>query len=217
MQAVFFDLDGTLLDTLPDIAHSLNAVLASFGYPVCTPAQVRTYVGDGAKKLVSRAIPQGADNVDEVYEAFRQNYGASAHGRTVPYAGMAELLKTLKSRGTKLAVITNKPQEAAQTSIQKFYPALFDYVGGDSGNFPCKPDPSLTRYVALTLRVPLKECVFVGDGEADVRTAQNAGVHGVAALWGYRTREQLTQAGATQFASSPAELAKILANFRKIN
>ncbi len=209
MQAVFFDLDGTLLDTLPDIAFSLNETLSSFGYPACSLDDVRTYVGDGAKKLVSRALPQGA-NVDEVYEAFRENYGASTHSRTKPYAGMEELLKTLKARGIKLAVITNKPQGAATTSIEKFYPGVFDYVGGDSGMFPCKPDPSLTRYVALSLRVPLKECVLVGDGEADVRTAQNAGIRSVSALWGYRTKEQLVQAGATAFAQTPAELAKIL-------
>ena len=213
MQAVFFDLDGTLLDTLPDIAHSLNEALAAFHYPACALDDVRTFVGDGAKKLVSRAMPQGAENLDEVYGAFHQIYGASTHSRTVPYAGMEELLKDLKARGVKLAVVTNKPQGAATTSIEKFYPALFDYVGGDSGMFPCKPDPSLTRYVALSLRVPLKECVFVGDGEADVLTAKNAGIRSVSALWGYRTREKLLQAGATQFAESPAALAKILANF----
>ena len=126
---------------------------------------------------------------------------------------MAELLKGLKARGVKLAVVTNKPQGAATTSIEKFYPALFDYVGGDSGMFPCKPDPTLTRYVALSLRVPLNECVLVGDGEADVRTAQNAGIRSISALWGYRTREQLVQAGATAFAATPAELKRLLENF----
>ncbi len=209
MQAVFFDLDGTLLDTLPDIAFSLNEALAAFRYPARTLAEVRTFVGDGAKKLVSRALPQGAD-ADEVYEAFHKNYGASTHSRTKPYAGMAELLTALKARGIKLAVVTNKPQEAATTSIEKFYPALFDYVGGDSGMFPCKPNPALTRYVALSLRVPLYDCVFVGDGEADVLTAKNAGMRSISALWGYRTREQLTAAGATTFAQTPADLTKIL-------
>ncbi len=213
MQAVFFDLDGTLLDTLPDIAYSLNETLAAFRYPTCPLAQVRMFVGDGAKKLVARALPAGAENVDAVYAEFRKNYGASAHGRTSPYAGMAELLNGLKGRGVKLAVITNKPQEAARTSVEKFYPGVFGYIGGDSGNFPCKPDPALTRYCALKLRVALRDCVFVGDGEADIGTAHNAGMRNVCALWGYRTREQLAAAGGRVFAASPADLAKILENF----
>ncbi len=213
MRAVFFDLDGTILDTLPDIAFSLNEALSAYGYPACTLAQVRTFVGDGAAKLVQRALPAGAENADAVYAEFCKIYGASSHARTQPYGGMRELLEGLKGRGVKLAVVTNKPQGAARTSVAKFYPGIFDYVGGDSGNFPCKPDPALARYCALTLRVAVGECVFVGDGEADVLTAKNAGMGCVSALWGYRTRGQLAAAGANAFASSPEELGKILANF----
>lgn len=213
MRAVLFDLDGTLLDTLPDIARSLNETLLFYGYPACPLAQVRMYVGDGAKKLVERALPAGAADVEEVYAAFRERYGKSDHGLTAPYLGMHEALTELRARGMKLAVITNKPQEAAKACVEKFYGGLFDFVGGDSGMFPCKPDPSLSRYCALTLRVPMGECLFVGDGEADVRTAKSAGMRCVSVLWGYRTREQLAAAGADSFISSPAELRNFCGKF----
>lgn len=213
MQAVLFDLDGTLLHTLPDIALCLNETLKLFRYPVCTDEQVRRFVGDGAEKLIERALPEGANNAEEVYRKFRELYGRSSHALTRPYEGIEELLRELKGRGVKLAVITNKPQEATVSSVGKFFKGVFDYIGGDSGMFPVKPDPAHARYCALTLRVPIKECVFVGDGEPDVRTAKSAGMRSVSALWGYRTREELLLAGATEFASSPEELQKILAEF----
>lgn len=212
MKAVLFDLDGTLLDTLPDIAFTLNETLKSFGYPECTLAQVRRYVGNGAEKLVRRALPKDAP-WEDVYAAFRARYGASGHERTAPFEGIEDLLHQLKNRGVKLAVVTNKPQEATVPSVEKFFSGVFDVVQGDSGMFPCKPDPSLARYCALTMRVPVCDCVFVGDGETDVRTAQRAGMRHVCALWGYRSRTVLERAGGTTFAGTPKELEKILLNF----
>lgn len=213
IQAVLFDLDGTLLDTLPDIYYPLNETLSSFGYPVCTREQVRRYIGAGTRKLIERALPEGVENADEIYAAFRSSYGGTSHARTKPYPGIGELLLSLKERGVKLAVVSNKPQEAATTAIQTFFPGLFSFVQGDSGDFPCKPDPTAARYCALTLHVPLKECVFVGDGETDVAIARNAGMRGVSVLWGYRDREELAREGATLFAETPELLGKILMNF----
>lgn len=215
MNAVLFDLDGTLLDTLPDIALSLNQSLAAFGYPACPLDRVRSYVGDGAEKLIERATGEGKEKSGSVYEDFRARYGNSPQSLTEPYEGILPLLHSLKEKGVKLAIVTNKPQEATDFIVRKFFSGLFDFVGGDSGMFPVKPDPALARYCALTLRVPLKECVFVGDGEADVLTAKNAGMKGVSALWGYRTREELERAGADTFANDREELAKILENFLK--
>lgn len=211
MKAVFFDLDGTLLHTLPEIHAYVNEMLRAFSYPELSEMQVKTYVGDGARRLIERALPEKADNVDACYEYFKEKYAASAFERTSLFEGESEALETLKGRGLKIAVITNKPQNATVTCIQKFFPAgLFDFVGGDSGMFACKPDPSLTRYAALTMRVAPKECVFVGDGEADVLTAKNAGMRCVSVLWGYRSREQLAAVGAGEFVSSFQELVKIL-------
>ena len=108
-------------------------------------------------------------------------------------------------------VVTNKPQDAAENVLGQFFPeGFFDFIGGDSGLFPCKPDPSLARYAALSLRLAPGECAFVGDGEPDAKVALNAGMCGVSALWGYRTREQLEKAGATRFAADYKDLQKIL-------
>ena len=122
-----------------------------------------------------------------------------------------QVLRVLKERGLKLAVITNKPQDAAEAVLKKFFPeGLFDFIGGDTGMFPCKPDPSLARYAALTLHVAPAECAFVGDGEPDACVARNAGMYGISVLWGYRTRARLEEVGATVFADSFLSLQKIL-------
>lgn len=211
MKAIFFDLDGTLLHTLPEIHAYVNETLRVFSYPEITEMQTKAYVGDGARRLIERAMPETADNVDACYAYFKEKYAASSNERTSLFEGEREALEELKNRGLRLAVITNKPQGATETCIKKFFPeGFFDFVGGDSGMFSCKPDPSLTRYAALTMRVALKDCVFVGDGEADVLTAKNAGMRSISVLWGYRSREQLTKAGAREFASSFEELVKIL-------
>lgn len=213
MKAVFFDLDGTLLDTLPDIHAVLLKTLSRFGYPAVTPERTKACVGEGARRLLERVLPEG-ENVEESFAYFVRTYAESENLLTRPYGGIEALLTALKERGIKLAVITNKPQDAAVKCIGRFFPETFDFVGGDSGSFPCKPDPSLLRYAALTMRVPLVESALLGDGEADVLTAKNAGVRGVSALWGYRSREALERAGAREFAASPAEAAKILLGTR---
>ena len=212
MRAALFDLDGTLLDTLSDIALPLNETLAAFGFPACPLERVRKAVGNGAFKLVERVVPEGG-NVTEVYEAFRKRYGASRHLHTRPFEGVPALLSRLKEEGVQLAVLTNKPQEATVSAVEKFFPGMFGFVQGDSGDFPPKPDPTAARYCALTLRVPLKECVVIGDGETDALLAKRAGMRGVSVLWGYRTEEELKNAGAETFARTPEELGKILGNF----
>ena len=208
-KSVLFDLDGTLLDTVPDIRAALNASLAAFGYAPVSYEQTVAYVGNGAKKLVERTVPAGGD-AGGVLAAFAERYTQSENALTRPYDGMRELLSSLKAAGFGLAVVTNKLQDSADKVIAKFYPALFDVVMGDSGLFPCKPDPAIARYAALSLRTPLGDCFFVGDGETDVFTARNAGMVGVSTLWGYRTRAQLEAAGAKIFAENVAALQEIL-------
>ena len=213
VKAVFFDLDGTLLDTLPDIHACVCEMLRAFSYPEITQMQTQSYVGDGARKLIERALPKNATNIDECHDFFRERYTKSGNSLTKLFEGETEALKALKARGLKLAIITNKPHTATYSCVEKFFPeGMFDFIGGDSGMFACKPDPSLTRYAALTLRVPLKECVFFGDGEADVLTAKNAGMRCLSVLWGYRTKQQLEKVGAREFVSSFSELVKVLEN-----
>ncbi len=211
IKAIFFDLDGTLLDTLPDICACVNEVLAAHGHPPVTQEQTRDYVGDGARQLIERALPAGAADVDVCYEDFRTRFRASKNERTRLYPGEREALARFRARGLLLGVVTNKPQDAAERVLKQFFSQdCFAFIGGDTGMFPCKPDPSLARYAALTLRLAPAECVFVGDGETDARVAVNAGMCGVSALWGYRTRSGLEAAGAVRFADSYAALEKIV-------
>ncbi len=210
MRAVLFDLDGTLLDTVADIHKTLNECLLKFGFPAITLEQTKSFVGDGAEMLVKRATSQG-ERWEECYADFRVRFAQSDNALTYPFDGEIALLKSLQARGVKLAVVTNKPQEAAEKAVRERLSEIsFDMVAGDCGWFPVKPDPTLARYVALSLRVPFSECVFVGDGEPDAQTALAAGMRGISCLWGYRSKEQLERAGATEFAQSYEELGKLL-------
>ena len=214
MKAVLFDLDGTLLNTLADIRYYVNETLRSFSDPEISEEQARTFVGDGAKRLIERSLPQGATNLEECYLHFKEHFAKSENERTTLYEGEMQVLTALKEAGYQLGVVTNKPQDATEGCIQKFFPqGFFDYVGGDSGMFPIKPDPTPARFAALYLRVAPLDCVFVGDGETDVLTAKNAGMRGISTLWGYRTKQQLQAVGANAFASSFEELGKILQKF----
>lgn len=211
IKAIIFDLDGTLLNTLPDIRRHLNDALTSHGYPAVGEEQARRCIGDGARKLVERSFPEGVKFSEEVYEDFSRRYAANDNSLTCLYVGEKEFLKRLVGRGVKLGIVTNKPQDATLGCVKKFFEEIpFAFVSGDSGMFPCKPDPSLALYAALSMRVPVGECAFVGDGETDAKTAINAGMFGVSTLWGYRTEEELKKAGATRFANNFQELEKIL-------
>lgn len=211
VKAVLFDMDGTLLDTLDDIAARVNDMLRAFSYPEISREKVQEYVGDGARRLVERAVPQNADNIDECYAFFKERFVNSDNARTKLFEGEAETLSELRARGLRLGIVTNKSQAACERLVKKFFPEnTFSFVGGDSGSFPCKPDPSLALYAALSMRVSPAECLFVGDGETDVITALRAGMRGVSCLWGYRTREQLEGAGAKAFAASFPELKNFL-------
>ncbi len=211
LRAAIFDLDGTLLDTLDDIRRTLNDTLERFGYPTLSVEQAKAFVGNGAKKLVQRALPSDVKNFDEVFEDFRAHYATCDNAFTKPYDGELSLLKKLQRKGVKLAVVTNKPQDAAQKAIADCLGEIsFEKIVGYTGDFPAKPDPTATAFTALTMRVAPSECVFIGDGETDVQTAINAGMAGVACLWGYRSKEVLQAAGATRFASDYRELEEIL-------
>lgn len=211
LKTVLFDLDGTLLDTIGDIRFHVNNMLRRFGYPEITPEQTKAYVGNGARKLIERALPPDAADFEECYRYYKERFARSENANTHLFEGETDCLARLKARGLKLAVITNKPQDATEGCIRKFFAeGTFDFVAGDSGTFPCKPDPSLARYAALSMRVAPADCAFVGDAETDALTALNAGMFGVSVLWGYRTKEQLLRAGAVRFAENFCELEKIL-------
>ena len=212
IKAILFDLDGTLLDTLADIRASVNAMLTEYGYPEITLEQTRAYVGNGARTLVARAIPEGAD-LDACFEVFTRIFADNKGEHTKPYEGAVACLQALKAQGYKLGVVSNKPHYATVTLMQQFFPDTFDFIMGDDGSFPRKPDPTLALYAALTLRVPCGECLFVGDGETDVLTAKHAHMPMLAVSWGYRSVAVLKEAGASNFINNFAELENFVKKF----
>ena len=210
---VIFDLDGTLLDTVPDIADNVNIMLEKFGLSPCTLEQIKKYIGNGAKKLVQRSIgkelPEQEFNARHEY--FVDIYAKNGTPKTKLFDGIGKVLTNLKERGYKLAILTNKPQGATDNVYQTYLKDFgFDMVIGQSGSVKCKPDKTATLKILTELDVLPENCYFVGDGETDVLTAINSGTNGIAVLWGYREKSQLLDAGATLFASNPIDLLNII-------
>lgn len=212
VNGIIFDLDGTLLDTLPDIAFTLNETLKKFSIAPITYSQAKRYVGNGARKLVERAVPpEKMNEFDKIFADFSVGYAKCENNLTQYFDGVENFLTCAAEKGVKIAVITNKPQRALDNVLAKFLGG-FKFVAaiGQSEKYALKPDPASTFDVLKIMGVEAKDCAFVGDGETDVLTAQNAKTTCVAALWGYRSKEQLLKAGAKNFASSYRQLQQIL-------
>lgn len=211
-KTVIFDLDGTLLNTSLDIQMVLNDTLAHFSLPQLSLEKTVEYVGNGAKLLVQRAIPQSAmGNFAEIYGYYAAHFAACDNSLTCLYEGEEEVLFNLKKAGVKLALVTNKPQDATEGVYNKHLKKFgFDFVAGNTQKFPLKPDPALALYAAKVCGARAEECLFIGDGETDVQTAINAKMEHLAVLWGYRTKVQLEAAGAKNFVESYTALEKFV-------
>lgn len=213
-KAVIFDLDGTLLDTSKDICRILNFSLRHFALPELSLEKTVEYVGNGAKKLVERALPQGNEGMtEEVYRFYAKHFAECDNSLTRLYEGEDAFLKRLKSDGVKTAIVTNKPQAATDGVYAKLLSAYnFDCVVGQTDEFPLKPDAASTLEIIKILGVDKKDCLFVGDGETDILTAKNAGIDCISVLWGFRTKTQLAAAGAKYFAADYEEIAEFVFN-----
>lgn len=212
---VVFDLDGTLLDTVPDITDNINLMLSHFGYRTLTEEQVKSLVGSGAKKLVADSIgvPLTEEELEEKLAFYNSNYTSSESPKTKIFDGIDNVLKNLKNDGYLIAIMTNKPQSTTDRVVKEHlseYP--FDKIVGGSADVKCKPDKTATVNLMKELGVSPENTYFVGDGETDALTSINAGTKGISVLWGYRNREQLLSAGAKVFAENPEELYKIIKN-----
>lgn len=212
-KAVIFDLDGTLLDTLPDIVRCVNASLAHFGLQKIDKEQMRRHIGHGAKELIRNCA--GLDKADpklnDLLAYYNELYTNNPVRDTEMFKGIKNTLDQLKSRGYTLVILTNKPQATTDRVVEKFFPAgYFAEIVGQSSRVICKPDKTETLNILSRLQIEMQNAYFVGDGDTDVLTAINAGITGIAVLWGYRNKDELCQAGACRFVNSPEELLDIL-------
>lgn len=201
---ILWDLDGTLLDTLQDLADGTNHALRQFGYPERTVEEVRRFVGNGAQRLIEQAVPAGAD-VAEVLEAFYAYYNAHCRVKTKPYDGILDALAELERR-FPMAVVSNKPDTAVKQLCAQYFSGL--YARGESADCPRKPAPDMV-YKAMDA-VGVETCIYVGDSEVDVATARNAGVPCLSVLWGFRDRRTLLNAGADHFCAACEELPGVI-------
>ena len=209
---VIFDLDGTLLDTLGDLCDAVNTALSAHGHPQRTIEEIRRFVGNGIRSLVARSLPCGEDtpHFEEILADFRAYYAAHAEVKTAPYAGVRELLLRLREAGVRVAVVSNKFESAVEALCRRYFDDLVEVAIGDRPDRARKPAPDGVYAALASLGEGKESAVLVGDAETDVATARAAGIPCVAVLWGFRDRDQLTEAGATCFAETADELEKIL-------
>ena len=210
--AVIFDLDGTLLNTLDDLADSINAALEKYGYPTHSREAVRTFVGSGSEMLVRRALAPVTDEqiVAEVHRSFKEIYQQMMKNKTAPYDGINEVLATLNSNGIKMAVMSNKPHAAVVPLIKDYFGDYIPLAAGADKDTPEKPNPIGTLRVLEKLGTDKNRTVYMGDSDIDIFTAKNAGLFALGCSWGFRDRELLEKSGADLVIDSPYELIALL-------
>lgn len=203
-----FDLDGTLLDSLQDLAVSCNYALKKHQMAERTIEEVRHFVGNGVKKLMERAIPGGLEHpeFEETYQDFRQHYMVHNLDNTCPYPGVMDLLKNLHEHGKKLAVVSNKFYDATRELCQHFFSDYVSVAIGEREDIHRKPAPDTVMEALRQLGVDKTDAVYIGDSDVDIATARNSGMPCISVLWGFRDKEFLLEHGATTFVSSPQEL-----------
>lgn len=212
IKGVLFDLDGTLLDTLEDLYQSVNAALAACGFPERTRMEVRSFVGNGVRNLMVRSVSDGEENpkFEECFQKFREHYAAHLNDHTAPYAGIMELLAELKEKGIPTAVVSNKSDAAVKELCRETFGDLVPLAIGESERVKKKPAPDTVIEAAAEIGVPLKDCVYVGDSEVDLATAENAGIPCISVSWGFRDKELLESLGAKTLLDTVAELRDCL-------
>jgi phosphoglycolate phosphatase len=213
--AVLFDLDGTLLDTLEDLADAANAALSAQGLPEHPLEAYRYFVGDGMENLVRRSVPDSvaadATTVAKVRERLQEEYARRWSAKTRPYAGVEELLDGLDGRAVPAAILSNKPDDFVEEIVRHYFPRRhFVAAVGARPGVPRKPDPTAALEVAARLSRPAAAFLYLGDTNTDMQTARAAGMYPVGALWGFRTERELREAGARRLIARPQELLELL-------
>ena len=213
-KAIIFDLDGTLLDSLEDIADAMNIVLESAGFPTHPIDAYRYFIGDGMDVLVRRTLPEKERRpavLKKCLAAMQTIYGRQWAAKTHPYPGTANLLNRCEAIGLKMGILSNKPDDATQVAVDHFLlPEIFGAIHGARPNIPKKPNPLGAELMAGQLGAEPEECIFLGDMPVDMQTAAAAGMYPVGALWGMRTARELSAGGAKMLAVTPVALAEWL-------
>lgn len=214
-KTVIFDLDGTLLNTLDDLADSTNYALSKFGYPTRTIDEVRQFVGNGVAKLIERAIPEGKNNpnFEKCLAIFKENYAQNMYNKTAPYNGIIEMLSNLKSKGIKIAVVSNKFDLAVKELCKKYFEGFIDFAAGENEaqGIKKKPAPDTVISVLNEFNFAPEDAVYVGDSDVDIMTAKNSKISCISVTWGFRDEKFLLKNGATILINAPSEIYNHLA------
>lgn len=214
IKLLIFDLDGTLLNTLEDLTDSTNYALKEFNFPARTIEEVRNFVGNGVAKLIERAIPNGRENAnfEKCLEVFKQNYAENMNNKTAPYAGIINLLQTLKSKNYKIAVVSNKFDLAVKGLCARYFADLVDIAIGENekAGIKKKPAPDTVNQVLKEFNISNTEAIYIGDSEVDIMTAKNSKMDCISVTWGFKDREFLIENNAKIIVDSPDEIINIL-------
>ena len=212
IDTIIFDLDGTLLNSLNDLHVCFNHAIKSFGYPERTLSEIKSFVGNGIKKAIERALPNPIEDSDlnKIVDYFRIYYKDHMAEFTKPYDGIISMLKELKNKGYKLAVVSNKYDDEVKKLVQNYFGEYIDVAIGEGHGIRRKPEVDGVIEAINELHSNLRKAIFVGDSDVDIKTAQNAGIHCISVTWGFRDRDFLMREGAEYFANHPKEIVEII-------
>ena len=209
-----FDLDGTLMNTIPAISHFGNSALKKFGFPEIEPDRYKILVGNGRDLLIHRMLNESGNDTEENYlnvgKAYDTAYEADPLYKTAPYDGVLDLLDTLKEKGFTLAVLSNKPDNVTQDVVRLFFGERFDIIAGQKKGVAPKPDPAGVFAILNELKITAEDSYFIGDTYVDITTGKNAGIESIGVLWGFRDEEELTNAGADHIVAKAEENLDII-------
>ena len=210
MKGIIFDLDGTLLDTIDDLAAAVNFALEKNSFGTLSLSEIKENVGNGARRLIADSLPRGFEEPDyeKCFGDFTLYYREHLSVFTKPYDGVTELLSELKKRNIKTAILSNKPDRATKALAKLYFGDLIDVCSGERDGIPKKPDPSGIFALLSEMELKAEECLYAGDMDVDIMTAKNSGMVCISCLWGFRTREFLEKSGGRFFAETPKDILK---------
>lgn len=213
-KVIIWDLDGTLMDTLQDLFLATNHALRAFGMPERTLDKVRCFVGNGVRRLIQLAIPDGEDNprFEDVFKEFKAYYVEHCRDNTDLYPGITETLQALKEAGCRMAVVSNKLQSGVDELHKEYFSQYIDVAIGERQGINRKPAPDMVLLALQELAASKEEAIYIGDSDVDIQTAKNAGLPCISVLWGFRDKDFLTAHGATTFAQQPKDIVDKLTN-----